>query len=227
MRILVPIKGLAGAKTRLKPALSVAERACLCRAMFLDVMAALLAFGSPESISILTDDAELESDALATGYSVQLERGEGLNGALRRCAREMSELGVPALMIVPADIPAITPDDLSKLAGERRESITLAPAIVDGGTNLLICAPPDAIEFHFGPHSAARHIAAARAAGAVLQVVRPPHVIRDIDRPEDLLWLLVNTRTGAAVEYLKSSGIAKRLLNAKTRTDESASIARP
>ena len=54
------------------------------------------------------------------------------------------------------------------------------------GTNALLLSPPDVIDFCFGGDSKAAHLAAARAAGARVEVLDGPLTL-DIDTPEDLL----------------------------------------
>ena len=54
------------------------------------------------------------------------------------------------------------------------------------GTNVLLVAPPDAIDFHFGVDSRAVHAAAAHAAGAAYLEIAGPLDL-DLDTPEDLL----------------------------------------
>ncbi len=54
------------------------------------------------------------------------------------------------------------------------------------GTNVLLVAPPDAIDFHFGVDSRAVHATAAHAAGAAYLEIAGPLDL-DLDTPEDLL----------------------------------------
>ena len=47
------------------------------------------------------------------------ERGDDdLNSALRQAAAHLVEAGAPGLLVVPADVPAVTPDEISALAEE-------------------------------------------------------------------------------------------------------------
>ena len=53
---------------------------------------------------------------------------------------------------------------------------SLAPAISDGGTNLLACRPPHAIRPEFGAGSFAKHLAAAERSGLACHVLNSPEL---------------------------------------------------
>ncbi|MCU0505037.1 MAG: 2-phospho-L-lactate guanylyltransferase, partial [Chloroflexi bacterium] len=63
--------------------------------------------------------------------------------------------------------------------------VVVVPDHLGDGTNALLVSPPRAIDFAFGPGSRGRHVAAARAAGAVLVELGGPLAL-DVDTPEDL-----------------------------------------
>jgi 2-phospho-L-lactate guanylyltransferase len=110
------------------------------------------------------------------------------------------EAGADAVLVVPVDLPAVSPDELARVLDEARallgsgaEGVARAHALValvtdraGTGTNLLLVAPPAAIPFHFGEGSRAAHAAAARAAGAAYLEIEGPLGL-DLDTPDDLL----------------------------------------
>lgn len=69
---------------------------------------------------------------------------------------------------------------------QEQSGVRLVPS-PDGGTNALVLIPPGAIPFRFGPNSAARHRAAATAAGVRVESIPLPSLAADIDQPRDLL----------------------------------------
>lgn len=211
MWVLVPVKATILAKSRLGGLLSLSERARLGRAMFEDVLRALRWVAADLQIAVLTDDQEVAAHAASAGCQVMPERGEGLNPALNRCARSLSVRGAGSLLTVPADLPSLQGGDIERLAAAHSAGVTVVPAI-DGGTNVLLCSPPDVIELQFGDASAQRHVDAARAVGVDVRIIEIPNLLRDIDRPEDLSWLLANASPGATLDYLERSGIADRLI---------------
>jgi 2-phospho-L-lactate guanylyltransferase len=67
--------------------------------------------------------------------------------------------------------------------------VVIVPDRHGTGTNGLLLSPPDAIRPSFGPGSAARHRALARAAAASWRFERVPSLLLDIDTGEDLAAL--------------------------------------
>jgi coenzyme F420-0:L-glutamate ligase/coenzyme F420-1:gamma-L-glutamate ligase len=94
------------------------------------------------------------------------------------------------------------------LAAGTRAEVVIAAAR-DGGTNALLLSPPDAIAFRFGPGSAARHEAAARASGKSVERLLLPHLSRDLDRPEDLAEAVRRPLDAASVYAFAPAGIGE------------------
>jgi 2-phospho-L-lactate guanylyltransferase len=125
-------------------------------------------------------------------------RGEStLNQALASGRASAMANGADALLVLPADLPLLTSEDLYALTApileplalsdpvEQTGRVVLAPSH-DGGTNALLLHPPDVIPFAFGVRSFDRHYAAAEAAGCAVSIVRTPSLAYDLDLPEDL-----------------------------------------
>jgi 2-phospho-L-lactate guanylyltransferase len=100
--------------------------------------------------------------------------------------------GATALLVVPADLPAITASAVDDLvAAARRPArgtgvVVLVPDRHGTGTNVLLVAPPVLIEPAFGVDSHALHLAAAARAGATILELDGPLSL-DLDTPADLL----------------------------------------
>jgi 2-phospho-L-lactate guanylyltransferase len=117
------------------------------------------------------------------------------------------------MLVVPADVPLITPEDIDTImeAHAPPPAITIVPAERDGGTNLLLCTPPEAVPFHYGENSCARHRQAACARGIAPRMIRIGRAALDLDCPEDIedfMRLPSGTRTYA---WLVSSSVGERL----------------
>ncbi len=211
VQALVPVKTPAKAKSRLAPVLDPAECAQLCRVMLDDVLAALAAARAVTGITVLTADPATAAAVRARGHDVIVDRHETLNEALDQAARELRERGVDTVLVLPADIPTVTAHDIELLLERHAGGMSVSPAIRDGGSNALVCTPPDAVPFCFGTDSARRHLQAAEQAG--LHTARLPlnTLFRDIDLPDDLIWL--NQQDGAehSLTFLRESGISARL----------------
>lgn len=184
---IIPVKPPGEGKSRLEGALRPAERAALSRAMFRRVLKAAIAAGT--DTIVVSRDAAIRRQAEVEGaWALDEAEGSGLNGALEAARGFLAARGAEALLVLPADLPAIEPDDVRALTAIARTapSVVIAPDGAGQGTNALLLAPLGAIDFGFGPDSCARHCDAARRAGIVPVVLRRPGLALDIDTPADL-----------------------------------------
>lgn len=186
---LVPVKSLPIAKSRLCTVLSPDVRAALVREMLRDVIGALTRSGCLGDVVVLTDDPHAREIARAAGCAHRPDvPGIDLSGQLNLAARSLRDEGVAAILVIPADVPCVQPGDVRDLIGDGKAQIVICPAESDGGTNALMCSPPDGLTFAFGPQSSRRHVQMAQLAGHRVRCVRLERM-RDIDRPDDLAWL--------------------------------------
>ncbi len=210
---LVPLKPPEEAKSRLAPQLDPAERAELARHMARDVLAALRGARTVAGIALLAADDS--AAALAGGLPCRLladEHPGNLCASLMAAARRLGTDGAATVLIVPADLPALTGADVDALLAAHRGGVSVAVAARDGGTNGLVLTPPGAIPCLFGPDSAARHLAAAHERGLVATRCTLPGFARDIDTVDDVRWLCEQTPGTSARDYLDRSGICARVL---------------
>ncbi len=187
---LVPVKAPALAKERLSDAAKPGERAALAQAMLLDVLRTLRqvrALGACYVVSASADVGELVRP-LGVKFLLEPAHVEGLNGAIEWAAAHLAQEGWQSLVVVHGDLPAVRPDDFAELIARhgKAPAVTLCPASRDGGTNVLLCSPPNAIPFRFGPDSFEAHKAAAREAKIEPQVFPNKQMGFDVDTPEDL-----------------------------------------
>src|SRR5207244_10990789 len=103
---------------------------------------------------------------------------------------EATAAAAAAILILPIDLPDVTPEAIDAVAGQFRDLdrplVAIVPDRHGRGTNALLIAPPEAIDVCFGGDSAIAHETAARAVGARLVVLGGPLAL-DLDTPEDLL----------------------------------------
>jgi 2-phospho-L-lactate guanylyltransferase len=185
----VPVKEIARSKQRLSGALFQDERERLVRAMLRDVLSALRASRGLADVLVITRDAEVGVLAKECGAHVLAERGaDDLNAALRQAAAHLVEVGAPGLLVVPADVPAVTPEELSALAEEHGtgRAVTLVADRCRIGTNALAASPPDLCPFLFGEESFERHVQAARDAGVEPKTMYVHGLRYDVDVESDL-----------------------------------------
>jgi 2-phospho-L-lactate guanylyltransferase len=137
--------------------------------------------------------------------------GGGLNGSLQgACAWLGAACPDHAALLVPADLPAITPAVLESAVFVLDAAVVIARS-ADGGTNLLLQQPPAALQLSFGPGSCARHRAAAVAAGRRVAVIDHPVIAQDIDTPDDLTAFLARPGAGRTGQLLHRLRVPDRL----------------
>ena len=189
---LVPVKRLAQAKRRLRPVLSDGQRREFVLAMLEDILRLLASQPGIAATAVVSADEEVL--AFARGLGAQPIRESrpvrGLNAALAFAADALARQRASGLLVLPADVPLTTPEDIEALLTAWQQApVVLCPSH-SGGTSALALRPPQAIPFRFGPRSFAAHRRAGVERGLPAAVVSRPGLAMDIDRPEDLRALL-------------------------------------
>lgn len=211
---VLPVKQLDRSKGRLAPLLSRDERCELAKAMLLDVLDALRQAPALAGMMVVTSDEEVATMARACKAEVLMDHGaDGMTAAVAMAARRLQTVPDAGMLVVPADVPRLTPEDIETMmeAHAPPPAITIAPADRDGGTNLLLCTPPEAIPFHYGEGSGARHRQAACARGITPRTIRIERAALDLDRPEDLADFMRLPSSTQTYAWLVSNGIGERL----------------
>ncbi|QBJ92502.1 2-phospho-L-lactate guanylyltransferase [Streptomyces seoulensis] len=199
--LVIPLKPLARAKSRLADAIAEGARPGLVLAFARDTVAAALECPGVADVAVVTDDPVAGRALAALGARiVPDEPAGGLNAALAHGASAVRaarpEAAVAALN---ADLPALRPAELARVltaAAEFPRAFLADAAAL--GTTLLAAAPGRQLAPAFGGASRARHRAsgAAELAPGSVESVR-----RDVDTGEDLrvaLELGVGPYTAAA-----------------------------
>jgi 2-phospho-L-lactate guanylyltransferase len=186
---VLPVKELAGAKTRLAALLPAELRQALMLAMLEDVLATLTMARGLAGVAVVTVDSAARRLALEFGARViEIGARDGHTGAVAAATRLLAAEGVPGILTLPGDIPLVTPDEIRRLleAHGPQPAFTIAPSRDERGSNAILCSPPDAVPLRFGEDSFFPHLAAAEACGINPTVLRLPGIALDIDTPEDL-----------------------------------------
>ena len=84
-------------------------------------------------------------------------------------------------------------------------------AASDGGTNLLVRTPPDAIRARFGRDSFQKHLWAARRARVEAAAAESEELAFDLDDPNDVDRLLASGRECRALAACRKMDLARRL----------------
>ncbi len=208
--LIIAVKRLRAAKTRLAPVFSAATRESVVLAMLVDTITAAASVPAVGTITVVTPDDLAAATARGLGARVLADstpdgHRDPLNNALA-AAEAVVARSAPNIAVLQGDLPAMRPDELA-------EAITAARAhhrsfIGDRhgtGTSALL-AFGVALSPRFGPDSARRHAdsGAAELTGAW------PGLRCDIDTPDDLsaaLRLGLGDATSRAVEDARCSPV--------------------
>ncbi len=212
MWAIVPIKTFARAKQRLANVLNEDERRSLMLAMARDVLTCL---SKSETLTgILIVSRAREADVLAETFATERfaeSPNVNLAGALTQAAQYLiSHFSAKGVFIVPADVPAITTDEVDQLVRSHNK-VTVLPDSENVGTNGLICSPPLSVPYIFDGKSFKPHVDAAFAAGITPKIVPASCFALDVDTPKDLMALYQQQPRSQTAIYLNRSGIAHRL----------------
>jgi 2-phospho-L-lactate/phosphoenolpyruvate guanylyltransferase len=198
---VVPVGTLDGAKSRLGETLDAEERRDLATRLLARTLEAALATPGIDEVLVVTPDDEVRQLAARAGARPIRQQSQGLNVGLRQARDEVLASGGDALLVVPIDLPLVSAEALqavlAPLDDPTRPLVVLVPDRHGRGTNALLVAPPDAIEFGFGGDSRRAHAACAADAGARFVELDGPLSL-DIDTPDDLL--LVEQRAPESVD---------------------------
>ncbi|OBF57834.1 2-phospho-L-lactate guanylyltransferase [Mycolicibacterium monacense] len=197
--VVIAVKRLADAKTRLAPIFAPHDRETVVLAMLVDTVAAAAAVAA---VTVVTPDPAAAEAARALGAQVLDDptpagHPDPLNNALR-AAEAAVRATVPNVVALQGDLPALQAQELSEaIAAARTRPRSFVGDRHGTGTSALFAfgVPLDP---RFGPDSAERH----RRSGAVELTGSWPGLRYDIDTPDDLLAarrLGVGTQTARAV----------------------------
>lgn len=189
MWAIVPVKPLRRGKSRLSGVLSQDERAALNQYLLSHTIDTLKSVSELEHVLVVSRDPAALALARDHGARTVLESGAPhLNVALTRATVVAKNYAARGVLIVPADLPLITPQDVRYMLESARESpvVAIAPDRRRTGTNALLVSPVGLIQYDFGENSFQRHCEHARQAGARLAICDLSSLALDVDYPEDL-----------------------------------------
>lgn len=186
---IVPVKPLKRAKSRLSDVLSTDQRYAFAEMMLRQVLTVVS--NTPQVTGTLVISRDTRALAIARDLgakTVQEGTASDLNPALQRATEVVRMWGAQSILILPADLPFITVEDVTALAqmGRHEPCIVAVPDRYNDGTNALLVRPPGLIQYAYGTNSFKRHVEHATQAGVTVRVFHSETLQLDIDIPEDL-----------------------------------------
>jgi len=207
---LLPVKSPHNAKQRLDGFLSAKQREKLARILYRQTLAALCQAKGIDRVVVVTSDSDVAEHARSSGALV-FEEHEQVSHSVSAdaaCLRAI-KLGATTVLLVPIDVPLVTPADFSRLAAAARPGLIVVPSADGTGTNAMVRTPPDVIESRFGPGSCRAHLDQARLKNVPADVLRLPGLMFDIDTPEDVAELLASSHAGDVTAFLRTACASK------------------
>jgi 2-phospho-L-lactate guanylyltransferase len=196
--VVVPVGALERAKSRLGGNLDAEERRDLVIGLLERTLAATAASPAVWRTLVVSPDDEVAALAAEAGATVVRQASRGLNQGLEEARAVALAEGATALLVLPADLPQVSPaaiaDVLAILDSSAPPLVAIVPDRHGRGTNALLLEPPGVIAFAFGGDSRAAHRHAADAVCTRVVELDGPLSL-DLDTPEDLL-LLQNGQPG-------------------------------
>jgi 2-phospho-L-lactate/phosphoenolpyruvate guanylyltransferase len=186
---IVPVKPLRRGKSRLANVLTDDERADLNRRLLAHTLDTLTSLPEIEHVLVVSRDQAALALARDHGARTVQENGaDKLNIALTRATVVVKNYSTRGVLIIPADLPLVTPEDVRTILEHAKDPpvVVVAPDRHHQGTNALLVCPVGLIQYDFGPGSFERHCERAVRAGARLEICELPSIGMDLDLPEDL-----------------------------------------
>jgi 2-phospho-L-lactate guanylyltransferase len=203
--VIVAVKRLAAAKTRLAPMFSAPVREDVVLGMLVDTLTAAARVGAVRLITVVTPDDIAAAAAADLGAAVVADptpagHPDPLNNAIATAERAVSQT-VSNIVVLQGDLPALRTQELADaiVAARRHRRSFVADRLGTGTAALFAFGCP--LDPRFGSNSAERH----RDSGAVGLTGKWPGMRCDIDTPEDLAvarGLGVGPATMRAIEGL-------------------------
>jgi 2-phospho-L-lactate guanylyltransferase len=201
--LVIAVKRLTAAKTRLAPVFSAATREAVVLAMMVDTIRAALAVPALRSVTVVTPDQVAADTARQLGAQALTDptpdgHRNPLNNAIAAAEAAVRE-STPNIIALQGDLPALQPQELAEaIAAARSYPRSFVGDRHGTGTSALFAFEVP-LEPQFGPDSARRH----QHSGAIELTGAWPGLRCDIDTPDDLM---VARRLGVGAATVQAIG---------------------
>ncbi len=184
MDLVVPMKHPRDGKSRLRGAVEADRHPGLVLALAADTLAAVTSSGHVRRVLLVAADPAAVAELAELGVEIVAEPPEKTLNAAFRHGAELLRRDDPHSVVgaLQADLPALRAGDLAAALAEAKDRRAFVADRQGTGTTLLLSAPGQPLDPHFGPGSARKHA----ASGATPLHGEIPTLRSDVDTPEDL-----------------------------------------
>lgn len=182
--LVVPVKALSEAKSRLRGAVAPDEHARLVLAVVLDTVTAAAQADGVRRVLVVSSDPTVADTLAEAGFECVPEGPlPGLNAAYRHGASVLRSADPSARVgALQADLPALRPHELAAAIKTSDGNRAFVADRQTTGTTLLLAAPGQPLDPRFGVGSARAHA----ASGALPLTDSWPSLRCDVDTSDDL-----------------------------------------
>ena len=151
-----------------------------------------------KSVSLIDEIAVISYDAFALHISremgartIQEGLNTDINNALRKATEAIQASDASELLIIPADLPLIEPEDITELLSKSKgpNEIIISPDRKMCGTNALYVNPIGILDFDYGVWSFHKHVEQAERKKIRVEIYNNDRIAFDLDLPEDLKYV--------------------------------------
>jgi len=200
---VVPVKPLRRGKSRLAGILSTKDREYLNEQLLKRTITSLKPVKEIDEIIVISYDPAALSLSRKFGIrTLQENRNTNINNALRKATMAAKGFHASKILIVPADLPLISSEDIENMLNlqARAPEIIIAPDRRMDGTNALLINPIGILDYDFGIWSFRKHVEQAERKKIRVEIYDNENLAFDLDIPEDL-------------EYLKNLDVSKNMIS--------------
>jgi 2-phospho-L-lactate guanylyltransferase len=158
---------------------------------------------------------DTDAIGLAGQFSFQIIEDRtnlGESEAIAMATRVCEERGKRETLVLPADIPLVTPVEIEQIYAVAPQAGTvIVPSRDERGSNAVLRRPASLFPLKFGDDSFQPHLLAAELSGWPCVVLRLGGIGLDIDGPADLAVLVRTNGNTRAQQLAREWNIAQRL----------------
>jgi 2-phospho-L-lactate/phosphoenolpyruvate guanylyltransferase len=183
--VLIPVKSLTSAKSRLAKNLSHVKRTELVLQMLRHVLETIKSINDEYEIFVVTSDQKIKKFAKSFGAKIIEEETPDHNRALTYAAKNINQR-LP-LVTISADLPLLTTNDIKQMIlFLKNNDVVLAPSKEAIGTNAIVMREPSLVPYQFGKNSLSKFINSAKKQKLRFQLYKSETIAFDVDTVQDL-----------------------------------------
>ncbi|MHA1268658.1 MAG: 2-phospho-L-lactate guanylyltransferase [Candidatus Helarchaeota archaeon] len=204
---IIPIKDFTKSKLRLSHIFSDIQRQTFSSLMLQDVLNAIIHVSPIDKIVITTQVKQNLKTNNISKLEILIDPIYDINNALKNAIIYCKQFRLNQILILPGDIPLITPKDIEELLDFKistNSQIVLVPSNKYDGTNALLFDSNLEIQTHFGLNSYQKHKSEYEKEYNT-KIFKSLRIGLDIDTEEDIKTIVnyLSSYKLRSINYLK------------------------